>query len=196
MSQKKKPDKPQRSPGDADSETFLGRWSRLKTTGGDTGSADLAEVPETLPEDASSGQEPAPELKDEDMPEVETIGEDSDVSAFLSAGVSEGLRRKALRKLFTGAKFNIRDGLDDYDDDFRTFTPLGGIMTADMRHHAERKIEALKKAAEERLASLGEPDAGATRDAGAIEAETGEAPAEESGGVDPADSHNEEPRNV
>lgn len=195
MTQEKGPGKPSRSPGEQESETFLGRWSRLKTAGGEAPAADAVEVGEAPLEDTSALQEQAPELTDEDMPDVETIGENSDVSAFLSAGVSEGLRRKALRKLFTGAKFNIRDGLDDYDDDFRTFAPLGGIMTADMRHHAERKIEALKKAAEERLASAGEPEAEAAQENGTAEAESGEAAGPDSG-ADPADSNNEEPRNV
>ncbi|NIQ95758.1 MAG: hypothetical protein GWN87_17280, partial [Desulfuromonadales bacterium] len=33
--------------------------------------------------------------------------------------------------------FNIRDGLDDYDEDFRTFASLGDIVTADMKHQQE-----------------------------------------------------------
>ena len=39
--------------------------------------------------------------------------------------VSESLRRLALRKLFHGADFNIRDGLDDYDGDYTSFVKLG-----------------------------------------------------------------------
>ena len=159
-------------PGEAGDETFLERWSRLKTTGGapeapagpsaDGGSPDES--------DADGPADRPPVLTDADMPDLDTIGEHSDVSGFLSAGVSEGLRRKALRRLFTGAKFNIRDGLDDYDDDFRSFTPLGSIVTADMRYHVERKIQAAKAAAEKHLAKLGdEPAAEAGAEAGATE---------------------------
>ena len=144
-------------PGGDGEETFLERWSRLKTSG---------EAPEARGEPPAAGDsvneagasgmaDEPPALTDADMPDLDTINEHSDVSGFLSAGVSEGLRRKALRKLFTGAKFNIRDGLDDYDDDFRSFPALGGIVTADMRHHLERKIEAAKAMAEKKLANMG-----------------------------------------
>ena len=69
-------------------------------------------------------------------------------------------------------------------------------MTADMRHHAERKVEALKKAAEERLASAGEADAEVVPEAQVSEAESGEAGGPDAGGADPAGSSNEEPRDV
>ena len=76
-------------------------------------------------------------LTDVDMPAMDTLDENSDYSGFLSPGVSDKLRKMALRKLFSSAGFNIRDGLDDYDDDFTQFTPLGDIVTADMKHRAE-----------------------------------------------------------
>ncbi len=195
MAQEKGPGKAPGSTADGD-ETFFGRWSRLKSAGGDAAAAEVGDARDAPAEESPAAPEPPPELTDEDMPDVESLDENSDVSAFFSAGVSEGLRRKALRKLFTGAKFNIRDGLDDYDDDFRSFTPLGGIMTADMRHHAERKVEALKKAAEERLASAGEADAEVVPEAQVSEAESGEAGGPDAGGADPAGSSNEEPRDV
>ena len=36
--------------------------------------------------------------------------------------------------------------MDDYDDDFITALPLGDIVTADMRHQAEVKLEKEKAA--------------------------------------------------
>jgi hypothetical protein len=48
--------------------------------------------------------------------------------------------------LFSSPKFNVFDGLDTYRDDFRNFAPLGDLVTADMRHHAERLAEAARKA--------------------------------------------------
>jgi ferredoxin len=78
------------------------------------------------------------EKTDSDMPPIETLDETSDYSGFLSPKVSEGLRRAALRKLFQMPNFHFRDGLDDYDDDYRSFRVLGDIVTADMRHQMER----------------------------------------------------------
>lgn len=73
------------------------------------------------------------------LPAIESLDERSDYSAFMSPEVGKEIRNLALRKLFRAPMFNIRDGLDDYDEDFTTFEKLGDIVTADMRHHAERK---------------------------------------------------------
>ena len=85
-------------------------------------------------------------LTDEDMPSLDSLDQHSDYSGFLSSGVSEGLRRRALRKLFSSAVFNVPDGLDDYDDDFTSFAALGDIVTSDMKHQAEMEAERAKQA--------------------------------------------------
>ncbi len=64
----------------------------------------------------------------------------------MSPEVRDNLREVALRKLFHGKAFNSVEGLDDYDDDFITALPLGDIVTADMRHQAEVKLEKEKAA--------------------------------------------------
>ncbi len=40
---------------------------------------------------------------------------------------------------FHTPEFNTRDGLDDCAGDFRSFEPLSGVITADMRHQMERQ---------------------------------------------------------
>ena len=95
--------------------------------------------------DSTEGS-PEPAATDADMPPLESLGEDSDYSGFLSPEVSDKLRQTALRKLFHGKAFNIVDGLDDYDDDFITALPLGDIVTADMRYQAEMELEKAKAA--------------------------------------------------
>lgn len=120
-------------------------------------------------------------LTDADMPAIETLTEDSDYTGFLSPKVSESLRKLALRKLFHGAEFNIRDGLDEYDGDYTKFEALGDIITSDMKHQIE--VEAQKKLqeakdnlindeadeAEEQVAELQNPELKAE---GSIEPET------------------------
>jgi len=165
-------------------DTFLSRWSRRKRddkrqtkpltetetidseepalslntiTPGDSNGAVLpvTEV-EYLAGEQGENLKDTPDLTDEDMPPVESLDENSDYSGFMSPGVSDKLRKLALRKLFAGKGFNIRDGLDDYDDDFTNFEPLGDIITSDMKHQAElaeqRKKEAEEKAEADRLA--------------------------------------------
>ena len=129
---------------ETDSEGFLSRWSKRKTEAAQSEpDVDVAEVTDETPSEESA----EPLLTDEDMPDIETINGDSDVSGFLSPGVSDALRKKALRKMFLSAAFNVRDGLDEYDDDFTSFEKLGDIVTADMKHQMEME-EARKKLAE------------------------------------------------
>jgi hypothetical protein len=143
-------------------EDFLTRWSRRKTlsrqgeelpepaddTGGEQQDASpAAQEPAVVPEDLSP--EPAaeeagvPEEAAPELPPLESLDQDSDYSAFLGDGVPADLKQKALRKLFHSPKFNIRDGLDDYDWDFSNPEPLGDIITAEMRYRVQRELERL-----------------------------------------------------
>ncbi len=114
------------------------------------------------------------------LPDLESLGPDSDYSAFLGPDVDLSVRRVALRKLFHSPKFNVLDGLDDYCGDFTQFAPLAGIVTADMRHHLERAARKLVSADEESAPRLqaddgprpGLPDAAA--DTAATHAQDGD----------------------
>ena len=96
-------------------------------------------VPNSPNPEARELEEQEPLLTDVDMPALDTLNSGSDYSAFFSKGVSKELRQQALRHLFSHAKFNIRDGLNDYDEDYTTFEPLGDTVTSDMRWHKARK---------------------------------------------------------
>ena len=89
-------------------------------------------------------------LTDADMPDIESLTSSSDISGFLGKGVSAALRKAALRHVFRQPEYNRRDGLDDYDDDYTTFEPLGGTVTSDMKYHAAREERA--RLAKKRLA--------------------------------------------
>jgi hypothetical protein len=129
---------------------FVSRWSRLKQEarhGVDPAAGtgvNGAAVSVDGDEAGDRQQVSESRLTDEDMPDIASLDYDSDYRDFLSPGVSEQLRKLALRKLFHNDVFNIRDGLDEYDDDFTQFEKLGGIVTSDMRHQME--MEARRKA--------------------------------------------------
>ena len=126
-------------------------------------------------------------LTDEDMPPLDSLDEGSDYSGFLSPGVSEGLRRRALRKLFTSAVFNVPDGLDDYDDDFTSFQALGDIVTSDMKHQAEMEAERARQAqARSDAAAAAEDDPGGAGDGRPARADDEAADAPDGEAVDPA----------
>lgn len=117
-------------------EGFIQRWSRRKH-------ADRKRADDEVDLQASTAGLSSEEIDedlpcDDDMPSIDSLDEDSDYSAFMSPKVSEALRTLALRKLFHGQSFNIRDGLDDYDDDFTSFTKLGDVVTAEMRRQVRR----------------------------------------------------------
>ncbi len=80
-----------------------------------------------------------PLLTDADMPEITSLSASSDVSMFFNKGVSEVLRRAALKHIFSLPIYNVRDGLNDYDEDYTVFEPLGDTVTCDMKFHKERK---------------------------------------------------------
>lgn len=126
-------------------EPFVARWSRRKRESVAVDEPEVAAERDAPPEEE---REAPPALTDEDMPPVESITEDTDVSGFLSAGVSETLRREALRRLFSMPKFQVKDGLDDYDGEYRSFTPLGDTITSDMKLQAERRQARAKEEAE------------------------------------------------
>lgn len=147
-------------------ESALSRWSRRKLEAEQAAPAVELTLPgelETEPSTAAVEAETKPVLTDADMPAIESLTEESDFSGFMSEGVSDELRNLALRKLFRAPVFNIRDGLDEYDEDYTTFEKLGDIVTCDMKHHIEMKEQKRR----EELAAESEADAADT-----VEAET------------------------
>ena len=121
---------------------FVTRWSRLKREAKHNIESTVTTdtVVEANQVDGKS-ETPVKMLTDEDMPDITLMTDDSDYTDFLSPGVSEALKKLALRKLFHSEVFNIRDGLDEYDDDFTQFEKLGDIVTSDMRHQVEMETK-------------------------------------------------------
>ena len=102
---------------------FLSRWSRLKR--------EAKEQSVAKPQAATSAidpQAPPPEL-----PSVNELTIDSDFRGFFHPKVDEGLRRAALKKLFSDPHFNVMDGLDTYIDDYSQPNPLPAAMLAQLR---------------------------------------------------------------
>ena len=118
--------------------SFLQRWSDRKLQG----EQQLVNTSETSPAQAV---DTPPVKTDADMPSLESLSSDSDFSDFMSPGVSEALRKAALRKLFHMPHLNVVDGLDDYAEDFTQFEPLGDIVT----HHARHMLEVEAKRLQE-----------------------------------------------
>lgn len=123
------------------SENFLSRWSKRKlevreqeklveTTALESGKSIVqpANAQEgSLTTQAKLGttadiSEPVvPPPTEADLQAVEQGG---DIKAFLVDKVSQDLKNKAFKALFSRPEFNVMDGLDIYIDDYSKFTPL------------------------------------------------------------------------
>jgi hypothetical protein len=73
-----------------------------------------------------------------ELPSHESLGVDSDYGVLLAADAAPQIRRQALRRIFESAKPIADDPADPFARDFSDFTPLGDVVTADMRHAAMR----------------------------------------------------------
>ena len=138
-----------RQPG----ESFLAHRARLKAARQREAAAPPppspaapAVKPEAETPSAVDAPPPRP-LTDADMPPVESLTAESDFSQFLAEGVSDALRRAALRKLFKLPEFGVLDGLNEYDEDYTQFEKLGDMVTYHQRRMWARE-EAEKAAAE------------------------------------------------
>ena len=77
-----------------------------------------AEVP-VVEEPPVAESEPLPTMAD-----VALLTRESDYSRFVSPGIDEGVKRAAMKKLFTDPHFNVMDGLDTYIDDYGKPDPI------------------------------------------------------------------------
>ncbi|MCC4856645.1 DUF3306 domain-containing protein [Vibrio lentus] len=141
---------------------FFSRWSQRKLDGS---TDEPLEVEQTLeapeltssevsPADLSSEMEAAPQSLESEAsetneevhaadvqdPEPEAT-EDLSVAQLLVSEASESVKKAALRKLFLSEEFNVRDGLDDYDDDYSNLKTLSEGVAETLRDWVKDKTE-------------------------------------------------------
>ena len=125
----------------AEKENVLSRWSRLKResvrTSGETQAQPDQEVMTAENESRRAGETPRPVRVDEPLaalPSLDELGPDSDFRGFMNPDVDDGLRRAALKKLFSDPHFNVTDGLDVYAEDYTKLEKLTPAMVAGLKH--------------------------------------------------------------
>ena len=120
---------------------FLKRWSQRKLAA----SRESTKPAGTTPPTAAASQPAGPPVAappaagvdpaaPQPLPPVDTLSFDSDFTAFLKPDVDEGLKRQALRKLFSDPRFNVMDGLDVYIDDYGKTVPIPPELVAQLNH--------------------------------------------------------------
>lgn len=172
-------------------ETALARWSRLKR-------ADTEARPETPHDDQlpaaeivapQEDREDAPAEHDHaDLPDIADLNAESDFSAFLREGVSEEIRRKALRVLWRSDPVLANlDGLNDYDEDFRSAGVLAEAVRTAYKVGKGYLSEEDKQPGSKDDATPEVPETPEQEAAGPEEPEIGAAgPTADSGGSDPS----------
>ncbi|HSH56514.1 MAG TPA: DUF3306 domain-containing protein [Halomonas sp.] len=138
------------------------RWSRRKLGEEVPGEPDREpaaltehaedEVAGDVPQDVAIELEaPAPGSLDHTLPDPDDLTAGADFSAYLKQGVSRQLRRRALRRLWASGNYGVRDGLDDYDENYREILkPLARDVAEQLRRWTRPSKEApLEPEAEE-----------------------------------------------
>lgn len=91
---------------------FLERWSRLKKVADKVAEAEITDGESLL----------------------ENLTPESDFGQFMRQEISEEVRRKAMKTLFSDPQFNVMDGLDIYIEDYNISEPIPEEMMATLNH--------------------------------------------------------------
>jgi len=150
---------------------FLSRWARRKAQvqGGVVPEAQPAAPLPELGQGTGPAPPPAPqgrgtggggiapviEPPPPTMDDVAQLTPSSDFSRFVAPNVDEGVKRAAMKKLFSDPHFNVMDGLDTYIDDYGKPDPIPEAM---LRRMSQSKFLGLFDHEEDEAQALASPD--------------------------------------
>ncbi|MDN2483590.1 DUF3306 domain-containing protein [Vibrio agarivorans] len=77
------------------------------------------------------------------------VPQEMSIANLLVSEASESIKKAALRKLFLSEEFNVRDGLDDYDDDYSNLKTLSEGVADKLRDWVNDKPEEEEEVSEE-----------------------------------------------
>ena len=138
--------------------SFFSRWSQRKLDGDkaadveppepdsttdNTQTSELKQVSEQEPSITSEqvSTDVSRESLESSVDNPEGDGESPSVAQLLVSEASESVKKAALRKLFLSEEFNVRDGLDDYDDDYSNLKSLGEGVADTLRDWVKETVE-------------------------------------------------------
>ncbi|MEF1247942.1 DUF3306 domain-containing protein [Vibrio owensii] len=136
--------------------SFFSRWSKRKLEEATTEPTDarvVESVESTEPETAQAHEElsteaqalateaSATETEPQQTSSETTDPEEMSVAQLLVSEASESVKKAALRKMFLSEEFNVRDGLDDYDDDYSNLKSLSEGVAETLRDWVKEKTE-------------------------------------------------------
>jgi hypothetical protein len=108
---------------------FLSRWSRRKVEAKEGKAIELpAVVPEPTPAPQLEAAEPEPVAPPPTLEDTQSLTFDSDFKRFIAPDVAPEVKNAAVKKLFADPRFNVRDAMDVYADDYSKPDPLPDSM--------------------------------------------------------------------
>jgi hypothetical protein len=163
----------------AGDEDFLSRWSRRKV---EARAAPPAQAPQPAKQGAlpESPREPIPgPVEPAPLPPLESLTPESDFAPFMAADVDGGVRRQALKTLFSDPRFNVMDMMDVYVDDYSKPDPIPESWMSQLQQLSrlgdragwDREEAERRRALEQQVAEAGNVPATPYSDAPASEAE-------------------------
>lgn len=133
--------------------SFISRWSKRKLDekAHELIKTDNQPVTEDQPIRLSDEEvtEQSPSIKAEETStdnDIQTVDngeapEEMSIANLLTSEVEQSVKKAALRKLFLSEEFNVRDGLDDYDDDYSNLKSLSQSVAETLRDWVKEQPE-------------------------------------------------------
>ena len=107
---------------------FLSRWSQRKNDANDGKAIEDEPALEAAPVVAPPPVAPAPTPPPPTLEDVKALTFDSDFKRFVAPDVDPDVKKAAMKKLFADPRFNVRDPMDVYADDYSIPDPLPESM--------------------------------------------------------------------
>ena len=153
-----------------DKYNFLSRWSKRKieakrvaagtATSRNAAALKRSSVPSAAESAAVRAGTQASAADAPPLPPIESLrGIASEYREFLRADVDEGVRRQALKRLFSDPHFNVMDGLDTYIDDYTKPDPIPEAMLKALKHAQGLVFDREPETRDAEAAPAGEPQA-------------------------------------
>jgi len=126
---------------------FLARWSRRKRLQENPSTSESPDADRISEQSAQQSEAADPEEHPEPLPSIEDLTAESDLSAFLRAGVPQDLQKAALRRVWS-LDPAIRDycGPADYALDFNDPHSLPGFASKEVIELAQKVLNELAEA--------------------------------------------------
>ncbi|EGU30486.1 hypothetical protein VII00023_10769 [Vibrio ichthyoenteri ATCC 700023] len=108
----------------------------------DQDTVDALERSSSVDATTTTGSALAEEANEAEATEPDTQDpEEMSLANLLVSQVEESAKKAAMRKMFMSAEFNIRDGLDDYDEDYSNLKTLSQGVAETLREWVKEKPE-------------------------------------------------------